>query len=250
MEPVEQGLPVVLAHGTRVSGTMWAPVMERIAHRHPAAAPDLPGHGSRRGEPFTLAGAAAAVLEAVDALGGRALVVGHSLGGYAALEAARTRPEAVLGLVAVGCTARPRGPLLAAYRGAGRLAARRPEAADRFSRWAFRRALPGAAGEAMLRGGLSGEVVPAVVRSVAAADPVAALRSYPGPVWLVNGERDHFRRDERLFLGACRDGRLQIVPRRGHIGVLAEPAALARIVLDAAAVVTAAATTADQEACR
>ncbi|MGW6915896.1 alpha/beta fold hydrolase [Kitasatospora sp. NPDC054939] len=240
LQAAARGLPVVLVHGIRVSGTMWSPVMTRIAartgNRHPMLAPDLPGHGSRRGEPFTLPGAVAAVAEAIDELGGRALLVGHSLGGYTALATAREHPDRVAGLVAVGSTARPRGPLLAAYRGAARLAADHPATADRISRWAFRQALPGPVGRAVVRGGLSSAVMPDAVRAVAALDAPAALRAYPGPVWLVNGERDPFRSDERRFLAACRDGRLHLVPRRGHIGVLAEPSALARTVLDAASV--------------
>ncbi|MGW8395341.1 alpha/beta fold hydrolase [Streptomyces lydicus] len=232
------GLPVVFVHGMRVSGTMWQPVIDTLGTRHPTAAPDLPDHGSRRGEPFTLAGAVAAVTDAIDALGGRALVVGLSLGGYVAVETAGSHPDRVLGLVAMGCTATPRGLLGAVYRGAARAAARYPQEANRLSAFGFRRTLPGPQAHAMISGGLTCGAMPDVARAVSAMDPLAALAAYPGPVWLVNGERDHFRRDERRFLRACRDGRLIVRPRCGHISGLADTEALARQVRDAAAVVT------------
>ncbi|WP_443074181.1 alpha/beta fold hydrolase [Streptomyces sp. NBC_01456] len=63
---------------------MWRPVIQAIGKDHPTAAPDLPGHGSRRGEPFSIAGAVAAVTDTIDELGGRALLVGLSLGGIVA----------------------------------------------------------------------------------------------------------------------------------------------------------------------
>lgn len=239
MESNEAGLPIVFVHGMRVSGTMWRPVIQALGERHPIAAPDLPGHGTRRGEPFSMPGAVAAVVDAVDQLGGRALVVGLSLGGYVAVAAAGAHPDRVLGLVAMGCTALPRGAFGAVYRGAGRLAAKHPEEFNRFSAFAFRRALPRHQADAMVAGGLSSEAVPSIVEAVWETNPLASLAAYPGPVWLVNGERDHFRRQERRFLHACRDGRLIIRPRCGHISSLADTAAVTRQVRDAVAVVTA-----------
>ncbi|WP_244416850.1 alpha/beta fold hydrolase [Streptomyces hygroscopicus] len=239
MESNEAGLPIVFVHGTRVSGAMWRPVIHTIGERHPMAAPDLPGHGGRRGEPFSIPGAVAAVTAAVDELGGRALLVGLSLGGYVALATAGAHPDRVLGAVAMGCSALPRGLFGAVYRGAARLAAGHPRQADRLSAFAFRRALPRPQAHAMVSGGLSSEVTPSVVKAVREMDPLASLSAYPGPVWLVNGERDHFRRNERLFLNACRDGRLIIRPGYGHITSLTDTPDLTRHVLDAAAVVTA-----------
>ncbi|MFJ9469202.1 alpha/beta fold hydrolase [Streptomyces caniferus] len=239
METNETGLPLVFVHGTRVSGTMWRPVIHAIGDRHPTAAPDLPGHGARRGEPFSIPGAVEAVTEAVDELGGRALLVGLSLGGYVTLATAAAHPDRVLGAVAMGCTTLPRGLFGAVYRGAARLAAGHPREADRLSAFAFRRALPRTHARAMVSGGLSCEIAPSVVRAVQEMEPLAALCAYPGPVWLVNGERDHFRRDERLFLCACRDGRLLVRPGCGHLTSLTDTTELTRHVLDAAAVVTA-----------
>ncbi|MFE1171407.1 alpha/beta fold hydrolase [Streptomyces sp. NPDC058773] len=239
MESKEAGLPIVFVHGMRVSGTMWQPVIQALGVHHPTAAPDLPGHGVRRGEPFGMPGAVAAVDDALTQLGGRALLVGLSLGGYVALATAAAHPDRVLGVVAMGCTAAPHGMFGTAYRGAARLAARHPEGFNRLSAFAFRRALPRPQAAAMIAGGLSSEAVPAIVTAVRKLDPLAALSAYPGPVWLVNGERDHFRRHERRFLRACRDGRLTIRPRCGHLTALADTADLAQHIRDAAAVVAA-----------
>ncbi|WP_424529390.1 alpha/beta fold hydrolase [Sphaerisporangium viridialbum] len=225
-------LPVVFVHGIRVAGAMWGPVISRLDR--PAEAPDLPGHGSRRGEPFTMESAADAVASAVGRMGGRALLVGLSLGGYVGIATAARFPSQVAGLVAMGCTARPDRVSAGVYRLAASLAARDPALAGRVSAYGFRRALPGAPGEAVVAGGFACEVMPSAVAAVAARDPLSDLAAYPGRVWLVNGSRDPFRCHERDFLRACRDGRLIHIPRRGHLTVLADPGRLARLVEDLA----------------
>lgn len=227
-------LPMVFVHGIRISGTVWGPVTDIVGREHPVAAPDLPGHGSRRGARFTLDDAVDTVTEAIDAVGGRALVVGHSMGGYVSIATAARHPERVAGLVALGCTATPRGPLLAIYRMAARMASANQRRADRFSAWAFRKTLPQAVAEAMVAGGLDSTTMPQVVDALSGLDPRAELGTYPGPVWLVNGARDPFRAEEKAFLKVCHDGRLVVLPRRTHISCLADSDVLARIAGDAA----------------
>jgi pimeloyl-ACP methyl ester carboxylesterase len=229
-------LPIVLLHGIRVSRTMWRPVEDRLDH--PSYAVDLPGHGTRRGERFTLDAATQAVADAIDAVGGRALVAGLSMGGYVAIAAAERFPERVAGLVAIGCTAH-RTAMFWAYRVAAGLAGRLPRQADKLSAFGFWRALPPDAAQAVLDGGFACEAMSDVVRAIAGHDQLAALRAYPGKVWLVNGERDPFRADERMFLAACRDGRLVHLPRTGHVTALADPDRLARLLDDAAGSVQA-----------
>ncbi|MFF5209510.1 alpha/beta fold hydrolase [Streptosporangium sp. NPDC000396] len=222
-------LPVVFVHGVRVSGTAWGPVISHLDR--PATAVDLPGHGTRRGEPFSMDGATSAVADAIDELGGRAFVVGHSLGGYTGIATAGRFPDRVAGLMAIGCTSN--SPfMMGAYRFAASLAARNPSRANRISAYGFRRFLPGPVGIAMVAGGLSCEVLPQAVEAVAGHDQLAALAAYPGRVWLVNGTRDQLRGNERDFLRACRNGRLILIPRRGHLSVLAAPGPLARLVGD------------------
>jgi pimeloyl-ACP methyl ester carboxylesterase len=228
-----EAVPVVFLHGIRLSGTALRPIAELVGADRPVATPDLPGHGTRRGEPFTLDGAVGAVTDAVDGLGGSALLVGHSLGGYVGIATAGRHPGRVAALVGIGCTYLPRGGYAAGFRVAARLAAARPEISNRLSAWGYRRTLPPPVAEAVLAGGLGCEIMPQVVDAITAQDPLESLRAYPGAVWFVNGTRD--RGHEKQFLGACRNGRVTLLPRRGHISCLAEPAVLARIVTEAAA---------------
>src|SRR5690606_27618414 len=108
---------VVLVHATRASRTMWLRQPAGLAQaRVTAVPPDLPGRGRRAGEPFTLDGAVAAVEEAAASLAGDVVVAGLSLGGYLALHWAARTERPVAAVVAAGCTTRPRGPGLAAYR--------------------------------------------------------------------------------------------------------------------------------------
>jgi pimeloyl-ACP methyl ester carboxylesterase len=225
-------IPTVFVHGIRVSGSMWGPVAALVDGR--TATPDLPGHGKRRTERFTTHSAVEAILAAIDDVGGRAVLVGHSLGGFLAIATASRHPDRVAALVAGGCTVRPRGAFLSAYRFMARLAASSPAVADQLSVRGFRRTLPGPIAEAMIAGGVRCAVMPEAVAAVSALDPIADLRRYPGPVLLVNGARDPFRADERRFLAATPNARLVLVPRRGHISIMAETTMLAGLVSTAA----------------
>ena len=97
--------PIVLVHGSVVSRKMWLPQLRSLSSAHRVVAPDLPGHGDLADVPFTFAAAVETVRGAIarDA-GGRALVVGLSLGGWVAIELAHRHPETVAGLVLVGCS--------------------------------------------------------------------------------------------------------------------------------------------------
>jgi pimeloyl-ACP methyl ester carboxylesterase len=224
-------IPTVFVHGIRVSGSMWGPVAALVDGR--TTAPDLPGHGTRQTERFTTQSAVEAILAAIDDVGGRAVLVGHSLGGFLAIAAAGRHPDRVAALVAGGCTVQPRGPFLSAYRLMARLAASSPAIADQLSARGFRRALPSPIAGAMIAGGVRCAVMPEVVAAISTLDPIADLRRYPGPVLLFNGVRDPFRADERRFLAAAPHARLVLVPRRGHISIMAETTTLAELVATA-----------------
>ncbi len=97
-----EGKPIVLLHGYLESGEVWQPLAELLSREFRVIAIDLPGHGRSgiAGEEHTmefLAGAVRAVI--ADAGEDRVLMVGHSLGGYAALAFAELWPELLSGYV-------------------------------------------------------------------------------------------------------------------------------------------------------
>ncbi len=227
-------VPVVLVHGLRSSSTMWRAQVEALERAgHPAAAVDLPGHGVRRGERFTLEGAVDAVHAGVDAVGGQAVVVGLSLGGYVAIAHAARHPEQVVGLVAAACSTRPLGPLVSGWAVLARGIARLPDAGAGLNQRMVDRVLPPEAAQDVGAGGFALEVMDDVLREMRSASPVTDLARVEAPVWLVNGQYDHFRGEERRFLRACRDGRLVHVPRATHLVSLVAPTAFTRVVLAA-----------------
>lgn len=202
-----------------------------------AAAVDLPGHGARRGEAFTLDGAVEAVAAGIDDVGGRALVVGLSLGGYVAIEARARHPERVVGLVAAACSTPPatrlRGGWLLVARGIERL----PDGGAGLNRALVDRALTPQGAADLGAGGYALDVMSAILREVEGVDPAAALAVTDSPVWLVNGRWDHFRFGERGFVEAARRGgapaRLVVIPGARHLVSLDAPVAFNRVLLDA-----------------
>jgi len=99
-----RGTPVVLLHGFGESLTAWRSIFTFLAERADVMALDLPGHGlsSKPASGYATDSLAADVLEALDALGvGRAVLVGHSLGGAVATAAALRAPDRILGLVLI-----------------------------------------------------------------------------------------------------------------------------------------------------
>jgi len=139
---------IVFVHSTRLTGAMWAAQQAELSGEFRTIAIDLPAHGARAGEPFSLDGAAD-VLAAVirdHATGGRAVVVGLSLGGYVAMAVAAREPALVRGLVLSGATAEPVGTCSLAFLAfAGvldRVAARRLDPINAWFDVIFRLAAP------------------------------------------------------------------------------------------------------------
>jgi pimeloyl-ACP methyl ester carboxylesterase len=108
---------VILLHGATLNARMWDPVRERLASTFTVIVPDLPGHGTRRDVPYTIAAAVGGVVEAVRSVApAPVILVGDSLGGYTAMAAAAAVPAAQLrGLVLGGCSSNLRGTRLAPY---------------------------------------------------------------------------------------------------------------------------------------
>lgn len=99
-----RGPGVVLVHCWCGDQGFWADAMADLARDHRVLAVDLAGHGRSglKREDFTMEAFAADVLAAMDAAGlGRAVVVGHSMGGTVALAMAQQAPDRVRRIVGI-----------------------------------------------------------------------------------------------------------------------------------------------------
>ena len=209
---------LVFLHGTRVTRAMWDPQVAGLADRYRVVTVDLPGHGALADMPFRMARAVAIARSVIERNGGRAIVIGQSLGGYVAMDLVACHPEMVAGLVLCNSTTEPRTVARRAPRAIGVYVAGRvgerylgrgaPVRADETRRGPAPRATNGW----LFKGGYHA-VVTALRTSF-----IPRLAGYPGPALLVNGSDDPlFRRGERDFLAACSYGRLCVIPNAGHL---------------------------------
>ncbi|WP_424964885.1 alpha/beta fold hydrolase [Dinoroseobacter sp. S375] len=94
------GTPLLIVHGLFGSAKNWGAISKRMAARHPVIAVDLRNHGDSAHTPtHSYPDLAADLAEVIDARGGRAHVLGHSMGGKAAMVLALTQPEMVESLL-------------------------------------------------------------------------------------------------------------------------------------------------------
>ena len=100
------GPAVLLTHGFAASSHMFAQTVPAIATDHTVITWDMPGHGRSEAidDPgqYSVRGFLDEMLRLLDAAGAeRAVLLGHSLGGYLSLDFALAHPDRVLGLVLV-----------------------------------------------------------------------------------------------------------------------------------------------------
>lgn len=202
-------VPIVFVHGTRTSSAIWDEQLAALRRAgHVTHAVDLPGHGTRSRERFTLSGALATIDAAVSAHEVPPLLVGLSLGGYTSLAYAAEHQRMLAGLVVSGCSTELAGKPLHLYRRlSGRVAA-------------------------IFRPTGTWHVVEDMLHAMHGYSPLADIRRLMLPVWLVNGQRDPLRLDERRFLASNQGARLHVVPGAGHDVNTHAPTAFNRILLE------------------
>jgi pimeloyl-ACP methyl ester carboxylesterase len=216
---------VVLVHGIRTSSSMWRRQVRFLEARgHRVVAPDLPGHGARMQERFTLDGAMATIDDAVRSLGGDVLLVGFSLGAYLSVHYAGSGDPPIRGLVAASCSTQAYPVLLWGYRMLAAGIHRFPDRGQWLNDWAVRTFIryPGSPDD-VLRGGTALEVMDDVLRELGKLETGESLARIDRPVWLVNGTLDHFRLQERAFAKRLRNGRLIRLRGANHMVSLTRP---------------------------
>jgi pimeloyl-ACP methyl ester carboxylesterase len=258
---VVSGTATILLHGAAGSWTTWLPAIEAAGGAEATddlVMPDLPGWGESpadpsRLDPESLARAVAAVARALGYRRWR--VLGHSMGGFVALELAVLEPEATVSVLLVSATTLGgRGdrlgrlglvgaaPPLALMLAGMRLLAATGAAAAPFVRWLDRRGLLG-----LLLAPLFDGRQPAAVhelardlRPTAFVRAVACLRRYPAaerwstircPVMAVHGDHDVFApaEDDVRLAGIIPRFSALALPATGHFGHVERPGVLAGV---------------------
>lgn len=107
------GPPLMLLHGTTSSRSIWKPLLGELAREREVFVVDLPAHGESPPTSFTPPDWAGEVVALLDHIGiGQLSIVGHSSGGWTALEVAKLgRASAVLALAPAGLWRRHSPPV-------------------------------------------------------------------------------------------------------------------------------------------
>lgn len=218
-------VPVVFVHGIRTSATMWRAQVEfATARGNPVVAVDLPGHGTRMGEPFTLDGALHTIDEAVRSFDDPVLLVGHSMGGLLCTAYAGADPAPpVAGFIGASCTALPHGAGLAAYRMLAGALNVMPDRGLWLSRQVLAATLPAATRDDFGAGGYAMAAQDTALRSLAALDLASVVHRIQAPTWFVNGQFDQLRTHEALFRRLAPQAEFLVVPRTTHLVTAMRP---------------------------
>ena len=221
---------LILLHGAGLNAHMWDAVIRHLDPRWRVVAVDLPGHGARQDEDYSVDAAARTVAAAAARVAPAPVVlVGDSLGGYSAMAgAALVPPQQLRGLVVCGASAvipAHLGPLEWAQRLLFRLliAAGDPDklAARALAKFGV------APDDAVViqRAGVNLSEVEIAVDALAGADFRPQLKRIPQPVLFMNGDGDTGRvAEEPSFVAAAPRGSSHRFLDTGHGVSMLRPA--------------------------
>jgi len=240
-----QGTPVVLLHGFPLSSAIWHEQQQRLSDRYRMITPDLRGHG-RSPAPsgvYEMDLLARDVLALLDALlVKKAVIMGHSMGGYVALAAWKLAPERfmALGLIASQAGADTEEGRQGRYKLANKVAAEGSSAvAAAMIPKLFAQGITIAppilaqVREIILktdRAGIIGSLQGMAVRP----DCSALLPTISVPVLIMAGDQDQIIAPDKAkaMAGAVKTATLAMVENAGHMPMLEQPEATTTALCD------------------
>lgn len=206
---------------------MWRAQVTWLEERAiPVTAVDLPGHGTRMDEEFTLDGALQTIDDAVRSASerGPVLLVGHSMGGLLSLAyTGSAYPPPVDALIAASCSTLPRGAALAAYRFLAGAMDRLPDRGLWIAQQVLDATIPEETRADFSAGGYALDAQDVALRSLSALDLASAVERIRVPLWFVNGQFDQLRMHEGLFQKLAPHAELVVVPRTSHLVTAMRP---------------------------
>jgi pimeloyl-ACP methyl ester carboxylesterase len=218
------GEPILFLHGAVMTRAQWWSQVESLAAAgYRCIAVDLPAHGSLEGAPFSIEAAEDLVIDAIDrAAGGRAVLVGLSLGGYVAMAVAARSPERVRGLVLAGASREPAGAIRFGYvLFAWALRVIPERALRRLIAALYRRRYGPEAAEATLAKGYFATGGSQAIRHLPGGRFRDRLAAFGGPILVINGTRDVvFRTGQRRFIEGLPGLTTRLLPGAGHLSNL------------------------------
>lgn len=234
------GRPVLLLHPVGLRGAFWAPVMAELEADVRLIVPDARGHGDSDvpQAPFSLEDMADDMIELLRCVGGgKAVVVGCSMGGMVAQAVALRAPDLVAGLVVANTshTRTPEGRAVMERRAAAAAPGMPGVVDSTLSRWF--------SAEVHLR---QPEIVLLARNWLLEADPIVHAWSWRAirdlahddrlgevrvPALCIAGSDDQSTATSaiRATAQAFGDGRFRELPATGHLAPLERPAAFAAL---------------------
>ncbi|RZA33029.1 MAG: alpha/beta hydrolase [Lysobacteraceae bacterium] len=217
---------VILVHGATMNGRSWDPVRRLIDPRLCVLTPDLPGHGARQHEAYTLQGGIDTVVAAARELGDAPFIVaGDSLGSYTSQAAAAALPQDRLkGLVLGGASHEFRGApvlpylvkslsfhvMLALFGERNLVEGKIPATLREFG-------MNDLDADAAVAAGISLKVFPQAVAALRGVDFRSKLAAITQPTLFINGDddTDHVRGEAR-YVAAAQQGSVARLPDCEH----------------------------------
>ena len=233
-----QGTALVLLHGFPLSGAIWHDQRDRLSERYRVIAPDLRGHG---GSPapsgvYAMDLLAHDVVALLDALRiSKAVIMGHSMGGYVTLAAWKLDPERflALGLIASQAGADTEEGRQGRYKMADKVAAHGSKVvAEAMLPKLFSPDLPAEApivawaSQLILRTQPAG-IIGSLKGMAERPDSGALLSEISVPVLILAGNQDQIVAPDKAkaMAAATRTATLTMVDHAGHMPMLEQPQA-------------------------